>query len=295
MNSNLNSNLNKTMHKLTFWIGVLSMIVIMGCKSKKYENNWENLFNGTDLSGWDTYIGAEFSGGDWEDWTKGERLGLNNDPDKVFKADILDGEPVIHISGKRFGGLSTHREFKNYHLQLEFKWGEHKYPPKGNAPRDSGLLYHAVGEHGADSGFWMRSQEFQIQEGDTGDYWGCAGATFDVPVRVEENNFIYDPMGELLHFSPDNERGRHVVKSTDAEKPSGEWNTIDLFCFEGTAIHVINGKKNMVLYNSSQINTAGNEMPLVKGKIQLQSEGAEIYFRNIQIRSLKELPKKYLR
>ncbi len=273
---------------------VVGLFFVFAFTTDHSEKKWELLFNGKDLSNWDTYIGAEFKEGDLNDWTKGPRLGLNNDPDGLFKADFLNGEPVIHVSGERFGGLSTHRQFENYHLQLQFKWGEHKYAPKDKSARDSGLLYHAVGEHGADSGFWMRSQEFQIQEGDTGDYWGCAGATFDVQVKADTTNFKYDPAGEILHFSPAIERGRHVVKSIDAEKPFGEWNTIDLYCLGGTAIHVINGKKNMVLYNSSQIGTKGKEIPLTKGKIQLQAEGAEIYFKNIRIRPLKKLPKEYV-
>ncbi len=84
------------------------------------------------------------------------------------------------------------------------------------------------------------------------------------------------------------------MKSVDAEKPLGEWNTIDLYCMGGTAIHVINGQKTMVLYNSAQIANDGQEIPLIKGKIQLQSEGAEIYFKDIRIKSLAKLPKKYM-
>ena len=263
-------------------------------KSQISEEDWQQLLNGKDLSNWDTYIGAKYTEGDWNEWTKGPRQGLNNDPDELFKAVTIKGETVLHISGERFGGISTQAEFENYHLQLKFKWGENKYPPKENSPRDSGLLYHALGEHGADSGFWMRSQEFQIQEGDTGDYWGCAGATFDIPVKKEGSDFIYDPSGELLHFSPNIKRGRHAVKSIDGEKTSGEWNTIDLYCYGGIAIHVVNGKKNMVLYNSSQIGADGKELSLTKGKIQLQAEGAEIFYKNIRVRSLKELPEKYL-
>tara|TARA_R110002167_G_scaffold167062_1_gene364213 strand:+ start:1885 stop:2736 length:852 start_codon:yes stop_codon:yes gene_type:complete len=282
------------MKKTALWALAFSLFFAFAFTTNMAGKKWQTLFNGEDLSNWDVYIGAEFKGGEWNEWTKGPRLGLNNDPDGLFKAEVLNGEPVIHVSGKRFGGLSTHQEFENFHLQLQFKWGEHKYAPKDKSPRDSGLLYHAVGEHGADSGFWMRSQEFQIQEGDTGDYWGCAGATFDVPVKVKGADFIYDPEGELLHFSPAIARGRHAVKSVDPEKPSGEWNTIDLYCFGGTAIHVINGQKNMVLYNSSQIDTDGKEIPLTNGKIQLQAEGAEIYFKNIRIRPIAKLPKKYL-
>jgi hypothetical protein len=45
---------------------------------------------------------------------------------------------------------------------------------KKNKKRDSGLLYHSVGKYGADYGAWMRSQEFQIEETNTGDYWGVA-------------------------------------------------------------------------------------------------------------------------
>lgn len=282
------------MNRKAFLVITFPLFFVLAFTSDNSGKKWQALFNGKDLSNWDTYIGAEFNGGEWNEWTKGPRLGLNNDPDGLFKADVLNGEPVIYVSGKRFGGLSTHQEFENYHLQMQFKWGEHKSVPKDKSPRDSGLLYHAVGEHGADSGFWMRSQELQIQEGDTGDYWGCAGATFDVPVKTNGDNFIYDPAGELLHFSSAEERGRHAVKSIDAEKPSGEWNTIDLYCLGGTAIHVINGQKNMVLYNSSQIDVNGKEIPLTKGIIQLQAEGAEIYFKNIRIRPLTELPKKYL-
>ena len=102
----------------------------------------------------------------------GLQLGLNTDPERVFSVTKEDGKPALRISGKKFGGISTQQSFKNYHLQLEFKWGKLKWHPKRNAKRDSGLLYHAVGTHGADGGFWMRSQEFQIQEGDCGDYWG---------------------------------------------------------------------------------------------------------------------------
>ena len=280
----------------SYKIGLCSLVLLLiGSVQSNIDakKGWKYLFNGSDLSNWDTYIGAKFNVDERNEWTKGPRLGLNNDPDGLFRAVILDGEPAIHISGKRFGGLSTHEEFDNYHLQLEFKWGKNKYAPKENSARDSGLLYHAVGEHGADSGFWMRSQEFQVQEGDTGDYWGCAGATFDVQVSKEDGNFVYNPKGEMMHFVEPGKNGRHVLKSIDPEKPSGEWNTIDLYCLGGTSIHVLNGVKNMVLYNSSQ-RTSNGEIPLTKGKIQLQAEGAEIFYKNIRIQPISELPKKYL-
>lgn len=224
-----------------------------------------NLFNGKDLTGWDTYL---------------KSTGLNNDPDKVFSVASIDGEPAIKISGEHFGGISTVDEFSNYHLTVQFRWGEKKYAPKLNDKRDSGLLYHAVGEHGADGGNWMKSQEFQVQEGDCGDYWGCAGGAFEVPVRREGKNFIYDPAGEMLLFSDKSPNDRHVVKSVLNEKPTGEWNTLEVYCFGDSAIHVVNSKVVMRLYRSN----------IRKGKIQLQSEGAEVYYRNFKVTPINKLP-----
>lgn len=157
-------------------------VIIASCGSEPRE-----LFNGRDLTGWDTYLGPKFNPSTRQ-FDSIDGSGLNNDPEKVFSVVEVDGEPAIRISGAHFGGLSTTDEFANYHLTLEFKWGEDKYAPKDSAKRDSGLLYHAVGPHGADGRFWMRSQEYQIQEGDCGDYWGVAGGAFDVPVQVVDGS-----------------------------------------------------------------------------------------------------------
>lgn len=139
----------------------------------------EQLFNRKDLSGWDTYIGYELN-------DSGRAIsiipvGLNKDPLEVFTVTEVDGEKVLRISGESWGGISTIKEYSNYHLQLKYKWGKLKWGQKKHKARDSGLLYHAVGPHGADYGAWMRSQEFQIEEGNTGDYWGVAGGVQDIP------------------------------------------------------------------------------------------------------------------
>ena len=91
-----------------------------------------------------------------------------------------DGAPAIRISGEIYGALTTRAEYENYHLRFEFKWGEQRWPPREQAVRDSGCCYHAVGPHGASYGFWMRSFEFQIQEGDCGDFYSLAGVIVDV-------------------------------------------------------------------------------------------------------------------
>lgn len=249
---------------------------------------WKTLFNGKDFSGWDTYVGPAYD--KTQDKFIGTLSGLNNDPSRVFSVAKEDGKNSIRVSGEHFGGISTREEFKNYHLRLDFKWGALKWEPRKDKKRDSGILYHAVGTHGADGGFWMRSQEFQIQEGDCGDYWGVAGGGFDVrATKRNEKEYVYDPAGSLLSFSEKSAFGRQCIKGKDAEKPTGQWNTVDIYCFNGTSVHMINGVVVMVLYNSHQ-EEGDDELPLTKGKIQIQSEGAEVFYSNIQIQQIQKLP-----
>ncbi|MEI9919867.1 MAG: DUF1080 domain-containing protein [Bacteroidota bacterium] len=230
-----------------------------------------NLFNGKDLTGWDTYL---------------PKTGLNNDPDKVFSVVTIDGTPAIKISGQHFGGIATVGEYSNYHLSVEFKWGEAKYAPKLDQKRDSGLLYHGVGEQGTGDGYWLRSQEFQVQEGDCGDYWGVAGAGFDIPVVGTKDKYLYSSSGSMKNFSEKSPHNRHVIKDPDGEKPTGQWNTLDLYCFGDSAVHVVNGKVVMKLYHSRM----PDNTPLKKGKIQFQSEGAEVYYRNIEVTPITKMP-----
>src|SRR5262245_66039847 len=100
------------------------------------------LFNGTDLTNFYT-------------WLKGH--GRNNDPEKVFT--VHDG--MIHVSGKIFGCFTTEKEYENYHLIVEFKWGEKTWPPREGKARDSGILLHCQGPDGG-FGPWMESYECQV-------------------------------------------------------------------------------------------------------------------------------------
>lgn len=267
----------------------LGVPVLISCqRSADTSNKMTSLFNGKDLTGWDTYLGPSF------DTVKNKRdsipVGLNNDPQKVFSVVTMDDQPALRVSGQHFGGISTQQEYENYHLTLQFKWGQAKWPPRRDRKRDSGLLYHAVGPHGADGGHWMRSQEFQVQEGDCGDYWGVAGGVFDVPARQDSSKYVYDPKGTIYTFRDGGPQGRQCVKYPDNEKPTGEWNTIEIYCYADTAVHIVNGKVCMVLYRSRQQDGNGQDSPLTKGKLQLQSEGAEIFYRNIMMESVDRIP-----
>jgi hypothetical protein len=269
------------------YLPCLAMLLILSSCANNSSEKWIDLFNGSDLTGWDTYLGPSYD--TIQKKRNSEPIGLNNDPYRVFTIVNLDGENTIRISGENFGGISTVDEFENFHLQLQFRWGSLQWYPRKTGKKDSGLMYYAVGPQGADGGNWMRSQEFQIQEGDCGDCWACAGAIYDARIRKDQDKYIYSKDGEILTFSNNSPNGRRCIKSTDAEKPSGEWNTLDLWCYGGNSIHMVNGIANMVIQNSRQIDD-GQESPLTKGKIQIQSEGAEVYYRNIRIAPISKLP-----
>jgi hypothetical protein len=137
----------------------------------------------------------------------------------------------------------------------------------------------------------MRSQEFQIQEGDCGDYWGCGGAFATVPaVKLSDEKFVYSPQGVMMLFKDKGPNGRNCIKAVDAEKPSGEWNMIDLYCYGDTSVHMVNGKVVMILYNLRQPD-GSTDKTLSKGKIQIQSEGAEVFYRNLEVEAITHLPK----
>ncbi len=257
------------------------------------QHNWVALYNGKDFNGWDTYIGPPLD-------DAGKKIseipvGLNIDPKHVFTIVSKDGEKVIRISGESWGGISTLKEYADFHLQLQFKWGILTWGQKKMKKKDSGLLYFAIGKHGADYGAWMRSQEFQIEEGNCGDYWGVAGGMQDIPATMNgDSEYVYNPVGQLYTFSATGKVGRHCRKQGDAENATGEWNTLDLYCHGDTSVHVINGKVMMVLYHSSQMEN-GQAIPLVKGKIQIQSEGAEVFYKKIRLKSLDSIPPVFLK
>ena len=221
------------MKKIRFLI--IIPLVFIGSISKKVKSE---LFNGRNFDGWYTYL---------------EKKGKNKDPEKVFSID----EGTIHITGKEFGYLATNTSFKNYRLILEFRWGENKYAPRIKQKRDSGIIYH-VRDYIVDK-IWPRGIEYQVQEGDCGDFWLIGG------VKLKSNNKNIEINGLT-----------NIKKTVDAEKPWGEWNSVEIIVNNGKCSHLLNG----MVINEGYASTVN------EGKILLQSEGAEIYYRKISIETL---------
>jgi hypothetical protein len=262
-----------------FYLPVLSLIIVLFISAKP---GGKQLFNGKDLNNWDKHIGTALKGFD--------DLYKTATPDKVFSVEEVNGEKLIHISGVVNGSLATKESFENYHLQLVFKWGEKIY-----TTQNSGLLYHSFGDFGVALGTWMACIEHQLQHGNLGNTYLMANTNCETSAKKDKDgkSFIYMPGAEKIKFGS-KANGGSIKKVADAEKPLGEWNTVDLYCFGRTSVHVVNGKTVMVNTNCGFYD--GDEIkPLSSGKIQIQSEGGDLYIKSIKIEPIKKLPKNILK
>lgn len=231
------------------------------------------LFNGQDFDGWYTFL---------------KNRGRDNDPKNVFTVN----NGIIRISGEEWGCITTNEEFENYHLVTEFKWGEIAFEPRKDKARDSGILLHSRGEDGSKGGIWIHSIECQVIEGGTGDFIvvGDGSDNFQVTSTVasdkQGDSFVFQAdgnpetinEGRINWFARDPEwkdvfgfKGKN-----DVEKPLGEWNKLECIVENGTIT---------VLLNGILVNKATNVKPQ-KGRIQIQSESAEIYFRKVELTPL---------
>ena len=262
---------------------------------------WTNLVD-ENLSDWDTYLSfkhtLEYDGSPPldEEGNKIEPIGLNKPNYNVFTTIKENEETIIKVSGEYYGCLASKKEYENYHFQLQYKWGEKKWIPRMDRMKDSGILYHSIGDFGVEHWrSWMMSQEFQIMEAHSGDFWSQATSAIDIRAFASESGL--NPMAhesqDFLSFGEKGEAGKYCLRSNNYENKHDEWTTLDLVCFNGKSLHIVNGKVVMVLKNSRYINNLGEAVPMTKGKLQLQSEAAELYFKGIKIKPIKELTHQY--
>lgn len=240
------------------------------------------LFDGKSLSGFYTWL---------VDAHREDQL-------RVFTVvDQIDGAPAIRISGEKWGGLVTRESYRDYRLVVEFRWGLLTWGQRKNAARDSGVLVHAQGADGNTgrdfNGPWMRSVEAQIIEGGVGDFILVAGFEPDgtrltpkVTARAAKDRDgepVFDPAGEARVFEsgrinwygrdPDWADKLGFRGKADVESPYGEWTRLEVIAQGDRITNVVNGKVVAEATRASQ----------TEGKIIIQSEGAEVFFRRIEL------------
>ncbi|TRX29922.1 DUF1080 domain-containing protein [Flavobacterium franklandianum] len=263
------------------------------------EESWIKLLD-NNLSKWEMYLSYKhkngYSGKIPTDINGNEiqPVGYNKNVNNMFTVIQENNEPVLKVSGEYYGCVFTKENYKNYRLKLQVKFGTKKWEPRTDKLMDAGLLYHSQGKAGVDYWrAWMLSQEFQIMEGHFGDYWNIANSAIDIKSYIPEGtmNAVADESQEFIPFGANTENSGFCLRKMNAETPNG-WTEMELVCYEGKSLHIVNGKVVMVLQNSRYFD-GENFRPLIEGKIQLQSEAGEVYYKDIKIKQINKMPTEF--
>jgi hypothetical protein len=208
---------------------------------------------------------------------------------------------MLHITGDGLGYVITDKEYRDYHCIVEFKWGPKTYEPRTMRAKDSGLLIHSVGEPGGYNDTWMPSIEVQIIEGGCGDFIIVATDKITTPFsltveagRDRDGEVVWQKGAKRETFGLKNRKRVNWSQrdpdwkdeigfrgKNDVESPDGQWTRMDVYCEGGHVQTFVNG----VMVNEAF------EVTPEQGKIQLQAELAEVFFRRWELWPIGKGPK----
>ena len=246
-------------------------------------DGWISLINDRDLTGW--YSMLQKSGKDVAE--KKRIVTVENEMLHIMGADVDDTqyEP---------GYLATHQEFENVRIRVEYKWGVKQFAPRTLSKRDNGLLYALVGEDKV----WPRCVECQIEEGDVGDFFLLDGVR---GVQSPHGAGLFGQGISPVHGwpAPGSDDDKAAGKpSTDDPTPGRKikdgnfemldnWNTVEVLWQGDRAVHIVNGRAVNTITRLQQPDPAnpGSFIPLTRGKIAIEIEYSEIWYRRIEVKA----------
>ena len=203
---------------------------------------------------------ALFNGKDLTGW-KPVLSDENADPAQTWSVK----EGLLHCTGTPSGYLrTTSDDFKNYLLEVEWRWPE---GTRENA--NNGVLVHSSTP--AALGVWPKSLEVQLANGNAGDFWIIPGEDAEHPTLIKT------PLKGTAAFADRVQGRRHLNFTEGSEKPHGEWNTMQILCKDDTVTVLVNGEVVNYAYDCGD----------TSGAICLQSEGAPIAYRKVQLTPLE--------
>ncbi len=234
-----------------------------------------------------------------------EKRSITTKPEEVWS---ITDDGRLHVSGKAWGYLRTNKKYRDYHLVLDYMWGEHTYGTRENRARDCGLLIHSYGKDGSVGDVFMNSIEAQLIEGGSGDILtlsypeegkelGITKLTCEISLD-KDGETVWTPGGEKRVFPEPGIRNQRInwqhrdpdwvdVKGfrgkDEIENPVGEWNRMEVIC---------RGEKLTILINGEKVNEGTGAFPN-EGYIGLQSEAAECWIRRYEVWPLDKFDEKW--
>jgi hypothetical protein len=224
--------------KKFFLVFAISTLAVC-CKTLR-DNTSETieLFNGQDLRGWHSDI-------------------PDLDTGKYKTAAFIVRNGMLVSLGKPEGHLITDEEYKNYRLDVEYRFA--------GEPGNCGVLVHASTPR-ALYGMFPKSLEVQMMHENAGDFW-CIVEDITVP-NMEQRR------GPKENWGITEGKERRIINLTDgSEKPLGEWNKMKIECLNDQVKVWVNG----ILVNH------GTDCTARKGHIAVQAEGSEVELKKITL------------
>lgn len=257
---------------------LIACLALAGAEPSK--DGFTPLFNGKDLTGWYTFL---------------QKHGKDSDPDRVIT--IEDGTIHLykHAADKAnvvMGYIATEKEYGDYHFRLQFRWGEKKFEPRYKLPRDAGLYYHITGPDNV----WPRSLQFQIEQANVGDLIALYGMQLDSwldPKTAGEKMSTFLPADKGGSPRVLGGEGIAYQKHLAGEWEKDGWNTVEVIAQGGKVTHILNGTVVNEGYNvrfRDPKSPSSPAQPLTRGRIALEIEAAELWFRNVKIKPLSPTP-----
>lgn len=247
--------------------------IISSCdnqSSETNEENWIQLFNGKDLTGWTPKIAGHELGDNYKNTFRVE--------DGVMKVTYEDYDTF----GGRFGHIFYEKPFSHYRIRVEYRFtGEHAFPEVGGwAFRNNGVMMHCQSPESMGL-----NQEFPISL--EGQLLGGNGTDDRTTANLctPGLNVI---MGDTLNTD-------HCINSASKTYHGDDWVTAEFIVLGGDVMYHIMEGDTVMTYSKPEIGggfvpenyslPAGT--PISEGYISLQSETHPIEFRKVELLELK--------
>lgn len=264
--------------RLMVAIGLTAALVAAGADDPKGRgsSDFKPLWNGRDLEGWYLFL---------QDSPAGE------DPHRVVT--IEDG--AIHAyahdpNGAQvaMGYMGTKEELADYHLRLEYQWGKKQFKPRYLYKPDAGIYFHHVERDVV----WPQAMQCQVELNGVGDLL-TVGA-----IRVETTIDPKSKSDEWQEYLPAAEGGQPYTTKGEgvtytrkrANHERDGWNRVDLICRGGEAAVLVNGHLVNRCSNMERRDPSDPDgwLPLARGRVLLEFEATEMFYRDIEVRTLGE-------
>ncbi|MFI3330308.1 MAG: DUF1080 domain-containing protein [Rikenellaceae bacterium] len=259
------------MKKLTL-LTLLFALTCLTISAKDYpDSKFKTIFNGKNFDGW--YL--KIRSGD--DALAKRVFAIENQEVHVYDDSFPQEYELEEPANNTHGMMYTNKKYSRYIFRFDYKWGTKISNNFSKLQYDAGFYYHVT-----DDKIWPKGIEYQIRydhtkkQNHTGDYYITRSQN---PTWFSDgkNSFLLPKDGGV---PTPRRRGLLIAaKSAPHSGLEGKWESCEIIVMgDKYSIHKLNG----------EIVNMTTELGVSEGVIGLQSETAEIYYRNVRILEFDE-------